>query len=116
MAALITLKTRKNLGIKEYWCGRSSLHTTESVQAAAHPHLQRRGSSFGRGIAQRFSSKAANGRPAVQAEPSEVERQAAVMSTAPSGLYERFRRGLLEYHSEVSYEIKYRSYSLSDGD
>lgn len=33
---------------------------------------------------------------------SEVERQARVMSAAPNGLYERFRRGLLEYHSEVS--------------
>ncbi|CAD6584290.1 MAG: hypothetical protein TREMPRED_003790 [Tremellales sp. Tagirdzhanova-0007] len=93
-------KTRKDLGIKEYWCGRSSLHTIESVHAAAHPNLQRRGSSFGRGIARRFSSKPANGRPAVEVEATEVERQAAVMSTAPSGLYERFRRGLLEYHSE----------------
>ena len=25
----------------------------------------------------------------------------AVMNTPPRGLYERFRRGLLEYHSEV---------------
>lgn len=33
---------------------------------------------------------------------TEVERQARVMSAAPRGLYERFRRGLLEYHSEVS--------------
>ena len=102
---LITGKTRKDLGIKEYWCGRSSLHTIESVHAAAHPNLQRRGSSFGRGIARRFSSKPANGRPAVEVEATEVERQAAVMSTAPSGLYERFRRGLLEYHSEVSWRI-----------
>ncbi len=26
------------------------------------------------------------------------------MATDPHGLYERFRRGLLEYHSEVSFE------------
>jgi hypothetical protein len=32
---------------------------------------------------------------------TEMERQASVMATAPQGLYERFRRGLLEYHSEV---------------
>ena len=36
-------------------------------------------------------------------EPSEVERQAAVMKKKPRGLYERFRRGLLEYHSEVGF-------------
>ncbi|WVQ96016.1 hypothetical protein IAU59_003116 [Kwoniella sp. CBS 9459] len=32
--------------------------------------------------------------------PSEMQRQAQVMSSNPSGIYERFRRGLLEYHSE----------------
>ncbi|OCF43861.1 hypothetical protein I317_02304 [Kwoniella heveanensis CBS 569] len=31
---------------------------------------------------------------------SETQRQAQVMSSNPSGIYERFRRGLLEYHSE----------------
>lgn len=31
----------------------------------------------------------------------EIERQARVMATDPDGIYERFRRGLLEYHSEV---------------
>jgi hypothetical protein len=36
-----------------------------------------------------------------QLRKTEVERQQAVMNTAPQGLYERFRRGLLEYHSEV---------------
>lgn len=33
---------------------------------------------------------------------TEMERQARVMGTRPEGIYERFRRGLLEYHSEVS--------------
>lgn len=32
----------------------------------------------------------------------EETRQAQVMSSTPEGLYERFRRGLLEYHSQVS--------------
>ncbi|WWC65782.1 uncharacterized protein I303_108404 [Kwoniella dejecticola CBS 10117] len=32
--------------------------------------------------------------------PSESERQALFMSSTPDGIYERFRRGLLEYHSE----------------
>jgi hypothetical protein len=34
-------------------------------------------------------------------EQTEMQRQADVMTTSPKGLYERFRRGLLEYHSEV---------------
>ena len=38
---------------------------------------------------------------------TDVERQADVMKTAPKGLYERFRRGLLEYHSEVGHRLIY---------
>ena len=37
----------------------------------------------------------------VFAHKEEKDKQAAIMKTAPTGLYERFRRGLLEYHSEV---------------
>ncbi len=35
----------------------------------------------------------------------EVARQARVMKERPRGIYEHFRKGLLEYHSEVSSRI-----------
>ena len=38
-------------------------------------------------------------------EEDEVAKQAKVMKQDPHGLYERFRRGLLEYHSEVGREM-----------
>lgn len=78
------------------------MHTTESVQAAAHPPHPRNGASFNpASLLRRFSSKAV-----VDQKATEVERQAVVMSTAPHGLYERFRRGLLEYHSEVRVRLR----------
>ena len=64
------------------WCGRISTHTNESVKAMTQKS-SRQNSHSGK------------------VKQTEMERQASVMATAPSGLYERFRRGLLEYHSEV---------------
>jgi hypothetical protein len=112
------LQTRKSLGVKEYWCGRQSVHTPSSVRkhAPTHkpsvPHGTRLEAV--RSFSRRFSRQGrpesnghhANGNVdgdgASSVNVSEVERQAAVMSSQPHGLYERFRRGLLEYHSEVS--------------
>jgi hypothetical protein len=78
------VQVKKELNISEMWCGRYSTHTNESVKS----------------ITQRLSRKASHGKSAPP-HKTEVERQAGVMATKPQGLYERFRRGLLEYHSEV---------------
>ncbi|WWD20254.1 hypothetical protein CI109_104730 [Kwoniella shandongensis] len=114
---------RKTLGVKEYWCGRQSHHTSESVRAIAQPSKSKRDSgSFNprelvRSLSHKFTKHpdvphsngdgqaALNGSAVAEeedeaVEPTEVERQAQVMSNRPDGLYERFRRGLLEYHSE----------------
>jgi hypothetical protein len=106
--ALADLQIRKSLGVKEYWCGRASLHTAESLH---RPPPERHTSTPGgmvRSLSHKLSRRpdvkhqGSNGNgSAIVDEPSEVERQAQVMATTPNGLYERFRRGLLEYHSEV---------------
>jgi hypothetical protein len=71
------------------WCGRISTHTTDSVKAATiHPKTSRQSSNN-------------NVHVPATIKGTEMERQADVMTTSPNGLYERFRRGLLEYHSEV---------------
>ncbi|WVQ79236.1 hypothetical protein IAT38_001332 [Cryptococcus sp. DSM 104549] len=134
---------RKELGgIKDYWCGRQSHHSAETLRrlsqsqaARAHPPAaassgagtdgnKRDSGSFTpmgivRSLSHRFSrhpeqhelpNGAGHGQlngSAVDDEEEEdaaampeEERQAVVMSTTPEGIYERFRRGLLEYHSE----------------
>ncbi|WVR08098.1 hypothetical protein IAU60_005144 [Kwoniella sp. DSM 27419] len=117
----ISKQAKKDLGIKEYWCGRQSQHSTADLRkltpstgsttstgsaADADANGERRGSASGtfspsgmvRTFSRRLSRQADKANP--MSAPSEVERQHAVMSTRPAGIYERFRRGLLEYHSE----------------
>ncbi|WRT69650.1 uncharacterized protein IL334_006640 [Kwoniella shivajii] len=143
---------RKTLGgIKEYWCGRESHHSTRLPQTSkqptdtttapsTHPNTstntnttsKRNSSSFANpsSLIRTFSDKLTSrhsedhgdshashlhgkstdlngsalseqeGGVPVERIPSEVERQALFMSSSPDGIYERFRRGLLEYHSE----------------
>ncbi|RSH93358.1 hypothetical protein EHS25_007714 [Saitozyma podzolica] len=111
-------QTRKSLGVKEYWCGRQSAHTPYSVRkhAPTHKSPAPHGTRLEavRSFSRRFSRQGkpeSNGHhpngdgngvgdEASSVNVSEVERQAAVMTSQPHGLYERFRRGLLEYHSE----------------
>lgn len=71
------------------WCGRISTHTNESVKALTHKVNSRH-----------------NSHDHQKVEQTDVQRQADVMTTSPKGLYERFRRGLLEYHSEVCFMTK----------
>ncbi|WVF68469.1 hypothetical protein IAT40_003236 [Kwoniella sp. CBS 6097] len=145
---------KKDLGgIKDYWCGRQSHHTSQSQSRATnsttHPNgngdhhhpvgedknehstvkSKRESGSYTpaglvRSLSHRFSRHSedkpkvptvngghtgdavSNGSAVADEEvedrgvPSEIQRQAQVMSSDPSGIYERFRRGLLEYHSE----------------
>ncbi|WVW86973.1 hypothetical protein I302_109029 [Kwoniella bestiolae CBS 10118] len=110
---------RKSLnGIKEYWCGRESHHSTSlpKLPTDSSTPSKRHSASYNPvHLARRLSDKittrhsedkghangnALNGSAIEEEEPSEVERQALFMSTTPEGIYERFRRGLLEYHSE----------------
>lgn len=56
--------------------------------------------SIMRSLNRRLSSDARSRR--ASADLDEVARQARVMSQRPRGIYEHFRRGLLEYHSEAS--------------
>ncbi|ORY34819.1 hypothetical protein BCR39DRAFT_592329 [Naematelia encephala] len=110
-------ETRKTLGIKDYWCGRSSHHTAESVNEFTRPKTHHTSSydprQLVRSISHHFGRRSIdhtnhvadtkNGTEAendIERRESEVERQARVMKQPPHGLYERFRRGLLEYHSE----------------
>ena len=80
---------KKELGISEMWCGRISTHTNESVKALTH----------------KLSTSGHNSHDHKKVEQTEMQRQADVMTTSPKGLYERFRRGLLEYHSEVCLQV-----------
>lgn len=91
---------KKELGISEYWCGRLSKHTTESVRELSRRTSRRASDSHRKSAVANANGRTHGGNGAEGL--SEVERQAKVMSVAPQGLYERFRRGLLEYHSEVS--------------
>ncbi|OWZ66749.1 hypothetical protein AYX15_02071 [Cryptococcus neoformans] len=115
---------RKTLGVKEFWCGRESRHTEESLRnisrhLSSHEAPQTdsttRRDSFSpiglvRNLSHRFSRQAgephsgqATGNPDGEQQDGNVPegtRQAQVMSSTPQGLYERFRRGLLEYHSQ----------------
>ncbi|KIR39427.1 hypothetical protein I307_01304 [Cryptococcus deuterogattii 99/473] len=115
---------RKTLGIKEFWCGRESRHTEESLRNISHrlssqkvPQADNtiRPDSFSptglvRNLSRRFSRQP--GEPHSGQAPGKLDgeqqdrhvpeetRQARVMSSTPDRLYERFRRGLLEYHSQ----------------
>ncbi|WWC92765.1 uncharacterized protein L201_007724 [Kwoniella dendrophila CBS 6074] len=119
---------RKSLnGIKEYWCGRESYHSSSSSSTTENGNPNKRNSNSHtpsnliRTLSHRLSSSdkdknhvnhinvnsdALNGSAIVEEEeqqskiPTDIERQALFMSTDPNGIYERFRRGLLEYHSE----------------
>ncbi|WVN86851.1 uncharacterized protein L203_102025 [Cryptococcus depauperatus CBS 7841] len=120
---------RKSLGIREYWCGRRSLHTAESLRKLSHSQsshppaagnkrdsgsfnpmglvrnlshrLTRRSDDTAHGDRSQLNGSAiAEDDEIMEPNVSEEERQAKVMSTPPHDLYERFRRGLLEYHSE----------------
>ncbi|KAL7425081.1 hypothetical protein Q5752_000769 [Cryptotrichosporon argae] len=93
---------RKPLGVKEFWCGRHSSHTTATLppsRPATPNHL-----SFARRLSSHFGlgdSKDAAGVAGGHAKVlSDVERQERIFQSPPNGPYERFRRGLLEYHSE----------------
>jgi hypothetical protein len=108
------LQTRKALGIKEFWCGRQSTHATavsndaDSTVRPAIPTTQSPSASGGlRGITRKPSKQA--GLSAEHAEearnPSEapsVSSERDGQASGPSGLYERFRGGLLTDHSDVS--------------
>ncbi|RXK35432.1 hypothetical protein M231_07287 [Tremella mesenterica] len=125
------LEAKKQLGIKEYWCGRISIHTTQSIRQIEHPLPRRSSSQYNpltlvHAISHSLhldtpSSTTSPGAPEephrrqppingdgnesnlhaiVEDEVDEQTRQAKVMNDAPETLYERFRRGLLEYHSE----------------
>jgi ferredoxin-like protein FixX len=72
------------------WCGRISTHTNESVKA----------------LTQKLSTSKHNSHDHKKVEQTEMQRQADVMTASPKGLYERFRRGLLEYHSEVCLQVR----------
>lgn len=72
------------------WCGRISTHTNESVKALTH----------------KLSTSGHHSHDHNKVEQTEMQRQADVMTTSPNGLYERFRRGLLEYHSEVCLQLR----------
>jgi ferredoxin-like protein FixX len=74
------------------WCGRISTHTNESVKALTHKLST--------------STSKHNSHDHKKVEQTEIQRQADVMTTSPKGLYERFRRGLLEYHSEVCLHVR----------
>jgi len=105
---------RRELNVKEYWCGRHSKHTAETVDAQTRPHLSHHSASYNpmrlvRSVSRRFGSHHADEKtnetvngshPAGVQASTDVERQARVMTSPPRGLYERFRRGLLEYHSQ----------------
>ncbi|WVQ75045.1 hypothetical protein IAR50_004654 [Cryptococcus sp. DSM 104548] len=113
---------RKDLGVKDYWCGRESLHTAESLrrlseqyaQSSAAPKKRDSGTFSPAGLVRSLSGKIIrqhkdlpngktselNGSAVEDEELPEEVRAANVMSASPEGLYERFRRGLLEYHSQ----------------
>lgn len=91
--------------MSEYWCGRISVHTPESIlrDVEAPESLWnnltrtlsgRRSIDAGTGRRQSLSDR----RPTV--DLTEVERQDRVVNSKPHGLYEKFRLGLLKYHSE----------------
>lgn len=91
--------------MSEFWCGRISTHTPESVLRDAKApesmwnNLTRTLSgrrSIDAGGARRASL--ADRRPTV--DLTEVERQERVINSKPRGVYEKFRLGLLKYHSE----------------
>lgn len=94
--SILFLQIRKDLAIKEYWCARSTEHTSADLETYARTA----GGAVPSPVEQRRASHATE--DGAGEEASEEERQAAVMRTRPEGIYERFRRGLLEYHSEVS--------------
>ncbi len=110
---------KNRLGIKEFWCGRESYHTptelaeikhaqahstgTNGSDPAARPSPSRRLSLGLTSLKKKRAEEetrhsmehaGANG------EPSEAARALKIMSDTPEGIYERFRRGLLEYHAE----------------
>jgi hypothetical protein len=94
--SVCSYQIRKDLGIKDHWCGRISHHTTESVNALADPKNDTGLiSTLTRKLSRRASQQHNSGH-------AQHDAQARMMNTRPNGLYERFRRGLLEYHSEVS--------------
>jgi hypothetical protein len=70
---IVLSQARKQLGITEYWCGRMSRHSSSLAGETVHSSNQLVGD----------------------------EGQAIDMSPQPRGIYERFRRGLLEFHSQV---------------
>ncbi|GMK57512.1 hypothetical protein CspeluHIS016_0403460 [Cutaneotrichosporon spelunceum] len=87
-------KLRKSIGVSEYWCGRVSTHDAESLKPYASEPVPAR-LSLVRSLSRRLSSDRRR-----STDMDEVTRQARVMSQHPRGVYEHFRRGLLEYHSE----------------
>lgn len=103
------MQIRKQFNINDFWCGRISKHTAESVREekaangnATHGtslnpvHLVR---SVSRRLSAQFGSDGKNLVPERRAtvDLSEEERAVHIMNTDPSNLYERMRRGLLEY-------------------
>jgi hypothetical protein len=108
------LQTRKALGIKEFWCGRQSTHATavpndaDNTVRPAIPATQSPSASGGLRSITRKPSKQA-GLSAEHAEEARNPSEAPTVSSerdgqasGPSGLYERFRGGLLTDHSDVS--------------
>ncbi|KAL1408245.1 hypothetical protein Q8F55_005051 [Vanrija albida] len=101
-------KIRKQFNISDFWCGRISKHTAESVRVGEDPgpngplnpmHLVR---SMSRRVSSQFG---ADGKPEAPAadrratvDLSAQERALHIMNSDPNNLYERMRRGLLEYN------------------
>lgn len=89
----------------------SSKHDADQVRASVDKHEHGSTSLFRtlsnklrRNSEQNLADRPANQERRPTFELDDVERQERIMSKPPQGLYERFRRGLLEYHSEVSRE------------
>ncbi|KLT43118.1 hypothetical protein CC85DRAFT_259215 [Cutaneotrichosporon oleaginosum] len=92
-------KLRKSIGVSEFWCGRISSHDAASLRPYA-PDATAPSSMTPLALMRSLSKRLSHDGRRPSADLDEVARQARVMSQHPRGIYEHFRRGLLEYHSE----------------
>ncbi|BEJ17557.1 hypothetical protein CspHIS471_0609580 [Cutaneotrichosporon sp. HIS471] len=93
-------KLRKSIGVSEYWCGRVSSYDAESLKPYASTPSPLNLNPLNPLNLVRSISRRLSGDNRRSMDLDEVARQARVMSQHPRGIYEHFRRGLLEYHSE----------------
>lgn len=113
---VLTVQAAKALGINDYWCGRTSQHTPSSLQEyydadeATPPPPDGGGLHLVRTLSVKYRNSGEHERPGPHPAGHKVptgdlndeQKQARVMKSTPRGIYEQFRRGLLEYHSEVN--------------